>query len=305
MEIEQNSAENTQAQGTEDSTGAEDAFIGGLLGEADDADTAQAEADTADGAEEPATEDTETPPETEPQGTGQTEGAPPELVTLQMGDTAAALPAAAVQAIAKAMGKDVSALLGVMQKGMDYDSKAAPVLTLMDEFAAASGLTRDAYMQQMEQMRNENLLQSEVARVQQEFPGTPDAAARAIAQQRMDADKAQKQQAQAQTAQQIAQQRAQIQQMAAQAQHDATVKAWDAYEQESGVHKPEDIPQRVKELTQGGMTPIAAHYKWQAEQAKQEAENARKETQNRQQSAGSAQGAGADSGDAFLRGLFG
>ena len=74
----------------------------------------------------------------------------------------------------------------------------------------------------------------------------------------------------------------------------------------AGVHKPEDIPPRVMELVNSeGMTPVAAHWRYQAEQNQQAVRIAEKNQTNRQTSPGSVAGNGNDTSDPFLKGFLG
>ena len=97
-----------------------------------------------------------------------------------------------------------------------------------------------------------------------------------------------------------------IEQTVAQARQEANEKAWDEYEVLAGVHKPEDIPPRVMELVNSeGMTPVAAHWRYQAELNQQAVRIAEKNQTNRQTSPGSVAGNESDTSDPFLRGLLG
>ena len=97
-----------------------------------------------------------------------------------------------------------------------------------------------------------------------------------------------------------------IDQTVEQAREEASIKAWDEYETLADVHKPEDIPPRVMELVNSeGMTPVAAHWRYQAEQNQQAVRIAEKNQTNRQTSPGSVAGNESDTSDPFLRGLLG
>lgn len=228
---------------------------------------------------------------------------PPQLVPMTFNGQQIMLPAEAVQQLRGALGRNPIELL---EKGMNYDHKAERELRLLDQYASAAGQTRAQYLEQLEQAQRQAELAAEVDKARSEFPeGTPDAALTEIAKSRVAAKRAaeQQQRAQQQAAVQQVQQRAQ--QAVQEARRKAEIKGWDDYEKLAGVHKPEDIPPRVVELVQKeGMTPVAAHWRYQAEQAQQQNEINKKDQQNRQQSAGSLTGAG-DTADDFLAGLFG
>lgn len=228
---------------------------------------------------------------------------PPQLVPMTFNGQQIMLPAEAVQQLRGALGRNPIELL---EKGMNYDHKAERELRLLDQYASAAGQTRAQYLEQLEQAQRQAELAAEVDKARSEFPeGTPDAALTEIAKSRVAAKRAaeQQQRAQQQAAVQQVQQRAQ--QAVQEARRKAEIKGWDDYEKLAGVHKPEDIPPRVVELVQKeGMTPVAAHWRYQAEQAQQQNEINKKDQQNRRQSAGSLTGAG-DTADDFLAGLFG
>ena len=204
------------------------------------------------------------------------------------------LPAEAVQALRGALGMDPIELL---QKGMNYDHKAERELRLIDQFAQGSGMSRAQYIEQLEAAQRQQELAAEVEKCRAEFPDTPDAALRAIAEGRMAAKRAAAQQQAAQREQQLAAVRQRAASAVQQARQQAEVKAWDDYEQIAGVHTREDIPPRVLELVQKeGMLPVAAHYRYQAEQKDQQLGIQQKAAQNRQQSVGSLAGDAATGG---------
>ena len=227
---------------------------------------------------------------------------PPQLVPMTFNGQQIMLPAEAVQQLRGALGRNPIELL---EKGMNYDHKAERELRVLDQYAEASGMTRAQYLAQLEQAQRQAELAAEVDKARSEFSeGTPDAALTEIAKSRVAAKRAaeQQQRAQQQAAVQQVQQRAQ--QAVQEARRKAEIAEWDRYEQMAGVHKPEDIPPRVVELVQKeGMTPTAAHWRYQAEQAQQQNQINKKDQQNRQQSAGSLTGAG-DTADDFLRGFL-
>ena len=227
---------------------------------------------------------------------------PPQLVPMTFNGQQIMLPQEAVQQLRGALGTDPVALL---QKGMNYDHKAERELRVLDQYAAASGMTRAQYLAQLEQAQQQQELVAELEKARSEFPeGTPDAALQEIARNRVAAKRAaeQQQRAQQQAAVQQVQQRAE--QAVQEARRKAEIAEWDRYEQMAKVHKPEDIPPRVMELVQQkGLKPTEAHLQYQLEQAQQQNEIKKKDQQNRRQSAGSLTGAG-DTADDFLRGFL-
>ena len=215
---------------------------------------------------------------------------PPQLVPMIFNGYRILLPQEAVQQLRGALGTDPVALL---QKGMNYDHKAERELRVLDQYAAASGMTRAQYLAQLEQAQQQQELAAELEKARSEFPeGTPDAALQEIAKSRVASKRAaeQQQRAQQQAAVQQVQQRAE--QAVQEARRKAEIAEWDRYEQMAKVHKPEDIPPRVMELVQQkGLKPTEAHLQYQLEQAQQQNEINKKDQQNRQQSAGSLAGA--------------
>lgn len=198
------------------------------------------------------------------------------------------LPAEAVQALRGALGMDPVELL---QKGMNYDNKAARELRLIDQFAQESGMSRQQYIEQLEAAQRQQELAAEMEKCRTEFPDTPDAALKAIAESRIATKRAAAQQQEVQRQQQLAALRQRATSAVEKARQQAAVKAWDDYEQISGAHTAQDVPPRVLELVQKeGMSPVAAYYRYQAEQKEQQLGIRQKAEQNRQQSVGSLAG---------------
>lgn len=288
-----------------------DDFLAALEGN-DDLENQQTAAEGAeetvqDGAENQRAEEQQDEPEDQPPEGGEvppeTAEQPVQTVPLVYNGQQILLPADAVQALTGALGANPVELL---QKGMNYDRKAEREMRVLDQYAQAAGMNRQQYLEQLEGARNEQLLSAEMEQCRAEFPDTPDAALKAIAEGRMasrraaEAQAAEKQQAELSAMQQ------RIDQTVAQAREEASIKAWDEYETIAGVHKPEDVPPRVMELVNNeGMTPVAAHWRYQAELNQQAVRIAEKNQTNRQTSPGSVAGNGNDTSDPFLRGLLG
>ncbi|RHS85812.1 hypothetical protein DW923_03510 [Butyricicoccus sp. AM42-5AC] len=238
----------------------------------------------------------ETPPE-------EAENQPVQTVPLVYNGRRFQLPADAVQALTGALGANPVELI---QKGMNYDAKGEREFRLLDRYAEASGMSRQQYLEQLEGVQRQQMLEGEIEKCRSEFPDTPDAALRAIAEGRLASQRAE----QVRTAQQrqaeitAAQQR--IDQTVQQARHEAETRAWDEYVRVSGAKSVEDVPPRVAELvTKEHMTPVAAHWRYMSEQAQQQVEIEKKNNQNRQMSPGSMTGREGDTSDPFLRGLLG
>ena len=288
-----------------------DAFLESLTGEnglENQQAAAEGEEETGqDGAEDQRTEEQQEEPENQPPEGGEV---PPEAVEqpvqtvpLVFNGQQILLPADAVQALTGALGANPVELL---QKGMNYDRKAEREMRVLDQYAEAAGMNRQQYLEQLEGARNEQLLSAEMEQCRTEFPDTPDAALKAIAEGRMASRRAAEAQAAEQRRAELTAMQQRIDQTVEQARQAANEKAWDEYETLAGVHKPEDIPPRVMELVNSeGMTPVAAHWRYQAEQNQQAVRIAEKNQTNRQTSPGSVAGNESDTSDPFLRGLLG
>lgn len=288
-----------------------DAFLESLTGEnglENQQAAAEGEEETVqDGAEDQRTEEQQEEPENQPPEGGEV---PPEAVEqpvqtvpLVFNGQQILLPADAVQALTGALGANPVELL---QKGMNYDRKAEREMRVLDQYAEAAGMNRQQYLEQLEGARNEQLLSAEMEQCRTEFPDTPDAALKAIAEGRMASQRAAAAQAAEQQRAQLDAMQQRIDQTVAQAREEADARAWEEYVSLSGVKSFEEVPKRVLELVQQeAMTPVAAHWRYQAEQNQQAVRIAEKNQTNRQTSPGSVAGNESDTSDPFLRGLLG
>lgn len=260
-----------------------------------------------DGAEDQRTEEQQEEPENQPPEGGEvpleTAEQPVQTVPLVYNGQQILLPADAVQALTGALGANPVELL---QKGMNYDRKAEREMRVLDQYAEAAGMNRQQYLEQLEGARNEQLLSAEMEQCRTEFPETPDAALKAIAEGRMASRRAAEAQAAEQQRAELTAMQQRIDQTVAQAREEADARAWEEYVSLSGVKSFEEVPKRVLELVQQeAMTPVAAHWRYQAEQNQQAVRIAEKNQTNRQTSPGSVAGNESDTSDPFLRGLLG
>lgn len=288
-----------------------DAFLESLTGEnglENQQAAAEGEEETVqDGAEDQRTEEQQEEPENQPPEGGEV---PPEAVEqpvqtvpLVFNGQQILLPADAVQALTGALGANPVELL---QKGMNYDRKAEREMRVLDQYAEAAGMNRQQYLEQLEGARNEQLLSAEMEQCRTEFPDTPDAALTAIAEGRMASRRAAEAQAAEQRRAELTAMQQRIDQTVEQAREEADARAWEEYVSLSGVKSFEEVPKRVLELVQQeAMTPVAAHWRYQAEQNQQAVRIAEKNQTNRQTSPGSVAGNESDTSDPFLRGLLG
>lgn len=288
-----------------------DDFLAALEGNDDleDQQTAAegAEETVQDGAEDQRTEVQQEEPENQPSEDGEvppeTAEQPVQTVPLVYNGQQILLPADAVQALTGALGANPVELL---QKGMNYDRKAEREMRVLDQYAEAAGMNRQQYLEQLEGARNEQLLSAEIEKCRAEFPETPDAALKAIAEGRMASQRAAAAQAAEQQRAQLTAMQQRIDQTVEQAREEADARAWEEYVSLSGVKSFEEVPKRVLELVQQeAMTPVAAHWRYQAEQNAQAVQIEKKNNQNKMTSPGSVQGNEGDTSDPFLRGLLG
>lgn len=288
-----------------------DDFLAALEGN-DDLENQQTAAEGAedtvqDGAGNQRAEEQQEEPENQPPEGGEVppEAAeqPVQTVPLVYNGQQIMLPADAVQALTGALGANPVELL---QKGMNYDRKAEREMRVLDQYAEAAGMNRQQYLEQLEGARNEQLLSAEIEKCRAEFPETPDAALKAIAEGRMASQRAAAAQAAEQQRAQLTAMQQRIDQTVEQAREEADARAWEEYVSLSGVKSFEEVPKRVLELVQQeAMTPVAAHWRYQAEQNAQAVQIEKKNNQNKMTSPGSVQGNEGDTSDPFLRGLLG
>lgn len=251
-----------------------------------------------DGAENQRAEEQQEEPENQPPEGGEvspeTVEQPVQTVPLVYNGQQILLPADAVQALTGALGANPVELL---QKGMNYDRKAEREMRVLDQYAQAAGMNRQQYLEQLEGARNEQLLSAEMEQCRAEFPDTPDPALKAIAEGRMASRRAAEAQAAEQQQAELTAMQQRIDQTVAQAREEADARAWEEYVSLSGVKSFEEVPKRVLELVQQeAMTPVAAHWRYQAELNQQAVRIAEKNQTNRQTSPGSMTGTGEESG---------
>ena len=257
-----------------------------------------AEETVQDGAENQRAEEQQEEPENQPSEDGEvppeTAEQPVQTVPLVYNGQQILLPADAVQALTGALGANPVELL---QKGMNYDRKAEREMRVLDQYAEAAGMNRQQYLEQLEGARNEQLLSAEIEKCRAEFPETPDAALKAIAEGRMASQRAAAAQAAEQQRAELTAMQQRIDQTVEQAREEADARAWEEYVSLSGVKSFEEVPKRVLELVQQeAMTPVAAHWRYQAELNQQAVRIAEKNQTNRQTSPGSMTGTGEESG---------
>lgn len=278
----------------------DDSFEGGMDGDAPI--TAEPEAGTDSPA---ARQEDETAPQesqTEPQESQQPPQAAQEMVSVAIGNTSIGLPKSAVDALSNALGGNAAE---VIRRGLDYDNKGARETALLTRLAEVSGKDLPTFMQEAEQQMIQMQVEREMQNVRAQLPeGTPDEAIRMIAQKNVEDANNRRAFQQYQQRQAQAQQAARARQQAV----DDKIAPWRRYRDQFGVKSMDDIPKEVLAYADQGMDPIAAHYRYEAEQAQAQMRQmqaaTKKNEQNRQSAVGSMGSSGDDEADAFLSGLL-
>lgn len=300
-----------EADGAGDDGMAVDGFLEGFLEDDDsfeegmDSDTpitAEPEAGTDSPTAQQEDETTPQESQSEPQQVQQPPQAAQELVSVAVGNTSIGLPKSAVDALSNALGGNAAE---VIRRGLEYDNKGARETALLTRLAEVSGKDLPTFIQEAEQQMIQMQVEREMQNVRAELQeGTPDEAIRIIAQKRVEDANNRR------AFQQFQQRQAQAQQ-AARARQQAVndkVQPWRDYIQQFGITRMEDIPKEVLAFADQGMNPIAAHYRFQAEQAQAQMRQmqaaTKKNEQNRQSAVGSMGSSGGDEADAFLSGLL-
>lgn len=278
----------------------DDSFEEGMDGDAPV--TAEPEAGTDSPA---ARQEDETAPQesqAEPQESQQPPQAAQEMVSVAIGNTSIGLPKSAVDALSNALGGNAAE---VIRRGLDYDNKGARETALLTRLAEVSGKDLPTFMQEAEQQMIQMQVEREMQNVRAQLPeGTPDEAIRMIAQKNVEDANNRRAFQQYQQRQAQAQQAARARQQAV----DDKIAPWRRYRDQFGVKSMDDIPKEVLAYADQGMDPIAAHYRYEAEQAQAQMRQmqaaTKKNEQNRQSAVGSMVSSGDDEADAFLSGLL-
>lgn len=296
-----------EADGAGDDGMAVDSFLEGFLEDEDsfeegmDSDT-PITAEPEAGTDSPtAQQEDETAPQesqTESHEVQQPPQAAQELVSVAVGNTSIGLPKSAIDALSNALGGNAAE---VIRRGLEYDNKNTREMALLTRLAEVSGKDLSTFMQEAEQQMIQMQVEREMQNVRSQLPeGTPDEAIRMIAQKNVEDANNRR------AFQQFQQRQAQAQQ-AARARQQAVndkVQPWRDYIQQFGITRMEDIPKEVLAFADQGMNPIAAHYRFQAEQAQAQMRQmqaaTKKNEQNRQSAVGSMVSSGGDEKDDFI-----
>lgn len=296
-----------EADGAGDDGMAVDGFLEGFLEDEDsfeegmDSDTpitAEPEAGTDSPTAQQEDETTPQESQNEPPQVQQPPQAAQELVSVAVGNMSIGLPKSAVDALSNALGGNAAE---VIRRGLEYDNKNTREMALLTRLAEVSGKDLSTFMQEAEQQMIQMQVEREMQNVRSQLPeGTPDEAIRMIAQKNVEDANNRR------AFQQFQQRQAQAQQ-AARARQQAVndkVQPWRDYIQQFGITRMEDIPKEVLAFADQGMNPIAAHYRFQAEQAQAQMRQiqaaTKKNEQNRQSAVGSMVSSGGDEKDDFI-----
>ena len=260
--------------------------------------TAEPEAGTDSPTAQQADETTPQESQNEPQQVQQPPQAAQEVVSVAIGNTSIGLPKSAVDALSNALGGNAAE---VIRRGLEYDNKNTREMALLTRLAEVSGKDLSTFMQEAEQQMIQMQVEREMQNVRAQLPeGTPNEAIRMIAQKNVEDTNNRR------AFQQFQQRQAQAQQ-AARARQQAVndkVQPWRDYIQQFGITRMEDIPKEVLAFADQGMNPIAAHYRFQAEQAQAQMRQmqaaTKKNEQNRQSAVGSMVSSGGDEKDDFI-----
>lgn len=299
-----------EADGAGDDGMAVDGFLTGFLEddsfeEGMDSDapvTAEPEAGTDSPTAQQEDETSPQESQAEPQESQQPPQAAQEMVSVAIGNTSIGLPKSAVDALSNALGGNAAE---VIRRGLDYDNKGARETALLTRLAEVSGKDLPTFMQEAEQQMIQMQVEREMQNVRAQLPeGTPDEAIRMIARKNVEDANNRRAFQQYQQRQAQAQQAARARQQAV----DDKIAPWRRYRDQFGVKSMDDIPKEVLAYANQGMDPIAAHYRFQAEQAQAQMRQmqaaTKKNEQNRQSAVGSMVSSGDDEADAFLSGLL-
>ena len=269
-----------EAQDTQEEVHSEDVGAGAESG-------GQSEAPGGTGQEDAAQGGGQTEP---PSGAGQADAAhgeePGNAQAMAGGQAAASASGAEPTYTVKFYGQErelpVSELVRMAQKGMDYDNvrqradAAAPVMALMQQYAAASGMSLEQYL---------HVAQQGIAKAQAKpmiDKGMPEAEAKELVALR--ADKARRE----------AQERAAAQR---EAKIGPYMQLLQAYPE---IMKTGTLPQAVRERIDAGEPPLAAYRAYKLDELTAQMAAQRQAQKNKAAAPGSAAGTGAGKRDPFL-----
>lgn len=150
------------------------------------------EGEEPEGTEEPKESEPETEEEAEAAESGEKEPEKvPEMISFKEAGKDFSAPKEAVEAFAKAVGRDVTSLIDVYQKGCNYDklndklSEALKYSEAFDKLAVFQNKEKEALREEILATLEQTKINAAVAKIKQENPGINDAAAKELANFRL------------------------------------------------------------------------------------------------------------------------
>ena len=190
------------------------------------------------------------------------------------------------------------------QKGLKLESeleklRTAPEYTVIDRMAKASGMTREQYIAQVDQMEADRARQEAEHAIRQQYPDAPDELVRETVENRRAAE-AERERHQKEAEEALRQKL--MEDARAEAQNRDMNAFLEAYPDMRDFEH--DIPAEVWEKVRGGESLLPAYRAYENQQLRAELEQLRQNEKNRERAVGSMTGAGEVQGDDFLEGLF-
>lgn len=191
------------------------------------------------------------------------------------------------------------------QKGLKLESelakmRSAPEFAVLDRMAKASGMTREQYIAQVQQMESERAQREAEDAVRRQYPDAPDELIRETVTNRRAAE-AERERAQREQEELLRQKL--MKDARDEAQNRDMTAFLEAYPDIRDFEH--EIPTEVWERVRGGESLLPAYRAFENEQLRAEVEQLRQNEKNRERAVGSMTGAGEVQGDDFLDGLFG
>ena len=190
------------------------------------------------------------------------------------------------------------------QKGLKLESeleklRTAPEYTVIDRMAKASGMTREQYIAQVDQMEADRARREAEHAIRQQYPDAPDELVRETVENRRAAE-AERERHQKEAEEALRQKL--MEDARAEAQNRDMNAFLEAYPDMRDFEH--DIPAEVWEKVRGGESLLPAYRAYENQQLRAELEQLRQNEKNRERAVGSMTGAGEVQGDDFLEGLF-
>lgn len=190
------------------------------------------------------------------------------------------------------------------QKGLKLESeleklRTAPEYTVIDRMAKASGMTREQYIAQVDQMEADRARREAEDAIRQQYPDAPDELVRETVENRRAAE-AERERHQKEAEEALRQKL--MEDARAEAQNRDMNAFLEAYPDMRDFEH--DIPAEVWEKVRGGESLLPAYRAYENQQLRAELEQLRQNEKNRERAVGSMTGAGEVQGDEFLSGLF-